>query len=329
MIKFLVIRFSSIGDIVLTSPVVRVLKKQIPDSEIHFLTKKQFSFLLKDNPNVDRVIELDENLNTTIQNLKDEYFDYIIDLHNNLRTRRIKNALSIADFTVDKLNIKKWLLVNLKINKLPKIHIVERYINTLSVFDVVNDGKGLDYFIPKADTYKIDDAENNFNNGFAAFVLGATYYTKQIPHKLSVDIMNQAGLPFVLLGGEDDVEKSKEIEKELNCPVLNLCGKVNLNQSASVIKKSKLVISSDTGLMHIAAAFNKPILSIWGNTVPKFGMSPYLPNKLSKIFEVRELKCRPCSKIGYNKCPKKHFDCMLGLDSIGIANYAKEVYAKE
>ena len=327
MLKFLVIRFSSIGDIVLTTPVVRVLKKQFPDSEIHFLSKKQFSFLLTENPNIDKVIELEDNLRNTIDVLRDENYNHIIDLHSNLRTKRIKSALSIPDFTVDKLNVKKWLLVNLKIDKLPNQHIVDRYLETLSVFDIRKDDSGLDYYIPEKDFYSIED--RSFANGYIAFVVGATYYTKQIPLQLTVDVINKVNLPFVLLGGKDDIEKGNEIKKQVIGTVLNLCGKINLNQSASVIRQSQIVVSSDTGLMHIASAFNKPIVSLWGNTVPKFGMSPYKPNISSKIFEVQNLKCRPCSKIGFNKCPKKHFDCMLKLDAEGIVKYILQAYAKE
>jgi len=328
LLKFLVIRFSSIGDIVLTSSVVRLLKAKFPNSEIHFLSKKQYSFLLANNPNINKVIEFDHNLKSIINQTKAENYDYLIDLHNNLRTRRIKNALSIPDFTIDKLNFKKWLLVNLKIDKLPKKHIVERYIDTLSVFDIKNDNKPLDYFIPEKDNFLLTDIDKAFNKPYIAFVLGATYYTKQIPKELAIEIMNKSGLNFVLLGGKEDVEKSIEIEKELRIPFVNLCGKINLNQSASIIAQSKLVISSDTGLMHIASAFRKAIISLWGNTVPQFGMSPYLPNKDSRIFEVADLKCRPCSKIGFNKCPKKHFKCMNQLDANEIADYIKLIYLK-
>lgn len=327
MIKFLVIRFSSIGDIVLTTPVVRLLKQKYPDSEIHYLTKKQFSFLLENNPYVDKTIGLDQNLKTIITDLKDELYDYVIDLHNNIRTRRIKSTLKIPDFTIDKLNVKKWLLVNLKINKLPQKHIVDRYLDTLSVFDIKNDNQPLDYFIPEGDNYVFSDQYQGFKEQkYIAFVIGATYYTKQIPQELAVNIMNKSGLPFVLLGGKDDVEKSKLIEKALKIPVVNLCGAINLNQSASVIKNAKIVVTSDTGLMHIAAAFKKPIVSIWGNTVPKFGMSPYLPHSASKIIENKALKCRPCSKIGFDKCPKKHFDCMLKIDANSIAEYLKKLF---
>lgn len=312
MVKFLVIRFSSIGDIILTTPVLRIIKQQIPDSEIHYLTKKQFGFILKDNPNVDKLIEFEGNLKAIIQQLELEFYDHIIDLHHNIRTRRIKSALSLPAFTFNKLNIEKWLLVNLKINRLPAKHIVDRYLDTLSVFDVENDEKGLEYYIPEQDHFDLDFLEAD--KPIVSIVLGATYFTKQIPKSLIVDIINHSNFQFVMLGGKEDVQKSKDIEVKLNRKAINLCGKINLNQSASLIQQSAAVITSDTGLMHIAAAFKKPIISIWGNTVTEFGMGPYLSHSASLIVENKKVKCRPCSKIGFHKCPKKHFDCMLTID---------------
>lgn len=326
MIKFLIIRFSSIGDIVLTTPVLRNLKKKFPDCEIHFLTKPQFSFILDENPYIDKLIVLDDSLKETIQELRNERYDYLIDLHNNLRTRRIKSALSIPDFTVDKLNYKKWLLVNFKINKLPKKHVVERYLDTLSVFDVANDQEGLDYFIKENDKISLNQFDDEFTGEYIAFVVGATYFTKQIPVDVAIEIINKTKLPFVLLGGKDDLGRASEIESKTNAPLVNLCGKISLNQSASVIQQSKLVVSSDTGLMHIAAAYHKPIVSLWGNTVPEFGMTPYLSHNNSMIFENKELRCRPCSKIGFNKCPKKHFDCMKKLDIEAISKNIIDLY---
>jgi ADP-heptose:LPS heptosyltransferase len=328
LVKFLVIRFSSIGDIVLTSPVVRNLKEQVPNSEVHFLTKPTFASIAENNPYIDKVHTLKEDWNDMMGEIKNENFDHIIDLHNNLRTKRIKSALSIPAFTFDKLNIKKWLLVNLKVNKLPNIHIVDRYMETLSVFDVKNDQKGLDYFIPDQDKYNCNDFTNS--NGFIALVLGATYFTKQIPTEIIEELITSSPHTFILLGGPDDVNKAETIETKLKNAknLVNLCGKINLDQSASVIEQAQLVISSDTGLMHIAAAFNKPIISLWGNTVPEFGMAPYLPNELSIIIENKNLRCRPCSKIGYNKCPKKHFDCMNKLDVSTIKNHIDAIYAQ-
>jgi len=140
--KYLVIRFSSIGDIVLTSPVIRMLKKQVPNAEVHFLTKKNFESVVRNNPNIDKVWTTDGSLKDVLSALKKEQFDEIIDLHANLRTWRIKSTLKIKSTSFNKLNFEKWLLVNLKINRLPAIHIVNRYLKAVEHLGVVNDGEG-------------------------------------------------------------------------------------------------------------------------------------------------------------------------------------------
>jgi heptosyltransferase-2 len=118
--------------------------------------------------------------------------------------------------------------------------------------------------------------------------------------------------PVILIGGPEDRANGEQIAAADPVKIYNACGKFNLHESADLVKRAKLVISHDTGMMHIAAAFRKPIISIWGNTVPAFGMTPYygsitVPNHIS---QAEKLWCRPCSKIGYNKCPLGHFDCM-------------------
>ncbi len=320
-VKYLIIRFSSIGDIVLTTPVVRTLKNQVEGAEIHYLTKKDFAKIIESNSYVDKVHVLEDNITDTIKILKQEKFDYIIDLHNNLRSFRIKKSLQALSFTFNKLNIKKYLAVRLKkIDALPDIHIVDRYMQTLKLFDIKNDNKGLDFFIDDTDTeFYAQLPEIITKNKYVAFVIGAKHYTKRLPDDKIKEICNNIDVPVVLLGGKDDAEKGKHIAEDSGKHVFNFCGKLNLNQSAFLVKKAEFVISHDTGLMHIAAAFDKKIISVWGNTIPEFGMYPYM-TKESYIIEVRNLKCRPCSKIGYNKCPKKHFRCMNDIDSSGIIN---------
>lgn len=310
-VKFLIIRFSSIGDIVLTTPVIRCLKQQVEGAEIHFLTKSDFSSIIKSNPYIDKVLTLKENFSETISEIKEERYDYIIDLHNNLRTKRIKSRIGILSFKFNKLNVEKWLLVNFKINKLPNVHIVDRYLETVKMFGVNNDNKGLDYFIPPADDIDLKTLPECFQSGYLGFVIGAKHFTKKMPAKKISEIINNIYFPVVLLGGKEDIAESEQII--INCKtknVFNSCGKFNINQSASIVKQAKVIITNDTGLMHIAAAFQKPIISLWGNTVPEFGMYPYVKNDLSEIVEVKDLKCRPCTKIGFKQCPKKHFRCM-------------------
>lgn len=328
--KVLILRFSSIGDIVLTTPVIRCLKKQ-KNATVHFCSKKGFKTILTENPHIDKVHLLEDDLNPLIKELQAEKFDYVIDLHNNLRTRIIKLRLGVKSYTFDKLNFEKFLLTNFKINKMPNIHIVERYMKTVEKLGITNDNEGLDYFIPHKDEVEIDWLPESHRHNFIAFAIGGQHATKRLPLKKLIEVCEKINRPIVLLGGKEDEETGNEIinffapnntqekgiENELAMQfnkktiIYNGCGKFNLNQSASIVKQSAGVFAHDTGVMHIASALKKEIFSIWGNTVPEFGMYPY-QTKFT-IFENKNLSCRPCSKIGFDKCPKGHFKCMNEL----------------
>lgn len=331
MKKVLVIRFSSIGDIVLTSPVVRCLKQQAK-AEVHFLTKVGFKAVVEANPYIDRVFTIEKQVSEVLPDLKAEKYDYLFDLHRNLRSLQVKLALpGVRHYSFDKLNLEKWLLVQLKVNQMPDLHIVDRYLETTKVLGIKNDGQGLDYFIPPTDEVDTDLllenqvekvqvlVENKLpKTGFVAFVIGAAHATKRLPNERIVEWCKKIKQPVVLLGGPDDAERGQYIAEAAGDQVFNACGKLRLHQSASVVRQAKLVITHDTGLMHIAAAFKKPIWSVWGNTVPEFGMYPYYPEgmALNRTFEVKGLKCRPCSKIGYATCPRGHFKCMNEIDTV-------------
>jgi ADP-heptose:LPS heptosyltransferase len=313
-VKILIIRFSSIGDIVLTTPVVRCIKKQIPNAEIHFLTKTNFVSLVESNPYVSKIYSIKDKVAEVSEALKNESYDFVIDLHKNVRSAQAKRAAGSKAFSFNKLNIEKWLLVNLKINKLPNIHIVDRYFETVKTLGVTNDNIGLDYFIPEKDLVDIAFTFKLNANNYNALVVGGSYYTKQIPLNKLQEICTLSDKPIVVLGGKEDAATGLQLEKEFPQKVFSACGKFNINQSASIVKQADKVITSDTGLMHIASAFKKDIFSLWGNTVPEFGMYSYLPGKNSKILEVKGLSCRPCSKLGYSKCPKGHFKCMQDIN---------------
>lgn len=327
MPKFLIIRFSSIGDIVLTTPVVRCLKKQVPDAEVHFLTKYAFRSILEHNPYIDHLHLMKDDLNAVIQNLKAYQFDYIIDLHHNLRTLRVKRGLGRSSFSFDKLNIEKWLLTNFKIDRLPPVHIVDRNLATVKGFGVVNDGAGLDYFIGPDETVPSEDIPTSHIAGYVGVVIGAALATKKMPVEKLQDVCRQIPHPIMLLGGPEDREDGDQIAALDPERIYNACGKFSLNESADLVRKAKLIVTHDTGLMHIAAAFGKPVISIWGNTVPAFGMGPYYGNRNvpHQSFEVEGLRCRPCSKIGYKKCPKGHFKCMAQQPTDQIARAAIEM----
>ncbi len=327
MVKYLVIRFSSIGDIVLTTPLIRCLKKQVEGAEVHFLTKKQFVPILSANPYLDKIHVLADNSQKTIHELKHEQFDYILDLQNSIRSVNIKRSLKRMYFTVNKINLKKWLMVNFKINKLPDKHITDRYIETARLFDVQRDGKGLDYFIPEEDRLTKDLLPDYCQNGFISLVIGAQHSTKRMPGEQLTKLVGMLKHPVILVGGPEDKDRSDQVIQA--CPdaqIFSACGKYSINQSASLIEQSNCVISNDTGMMHIAAAFKKKVITTWGNTIPEFGMYAYLPGEGSVDFEVPGLSCRPCSKLGFDKCPKKHFNCMQQQNIPAIAEAANRLF---
>lgn len=316
MKKVLVIRFSSIGDIVLTSPILRCLKKQHPEIEIHYLTKSSFSFIVEQNEYVSKVHTIDNDIDEVLPQLKAEEFNFVVDLHHNLRTWRLKQKLKTASKAFPKLNFEKFMLTTFKRRKMPDIHVVDRYFEAVASLGVENDKEGLDYFLP-VNVILPSDIEHI--KDYVAVAIGAQFATKKMPVNKLIALIQKIDSTVLLLGGPTDIEAGKQIAEKCTNGI-NFCGRMHLNESALVIKNAKKVITHDTGLMHIAAAFKKPIISIWGNTVPELGMYPYLPSDraLFTIHQV-ELPCRPCSKIGHQKCPKGHFKCMELQDLEEIA----------
>jgi ADP-heptose:LPS heptosyltransferase len=213
------------------------------------------------------------------------------------------------------------MLVKIKVNYLPNIHIVDRYLDTLKPLGIYNDDKGLDFFIE--DKTEINLPQSHQNN-YVAFVIGGAHATKKMTTEKLISICKKITKPIVLIGGKEDLKVAEEIIKSCGNNLYNACGIFTLQQSALALKNAESVITHDTGMMHIAAAFNKKIISVWGNTVPEFGMYPYLVgvDKTEKniVVEVKHLKCRPCSKIGYDSCPKQHFNCMNLINENDIIN---------
>jgi ADP-heptose:LPS heptosyltransferase len=319
--QILVIRFSSIGDIVLTSPVLRCIKKKYPRATIHFLSKGKYKDAFYANPFIDKEIYWEGR--KTLKHLNRQKFDLVVDLHKNLRTKRIRLSLAVNNkfpkwVSFNKINLLKFIAVWFKAKKaLPKKHIVHRYMEPLEKIGIPFDNKGLDYFIEKK--YRVDIAAQ-FNGvlpyEYYVYCLGGQHNTKKLPYEKQVELVNKL-VPnhigkIILLGGKEDWEDGQKlVNANKNC--INACGKFRLQESASVVEQSRKVITHDTGLMHIAAALLKPIISIWGNTIPEFGMYPFYPINFhdyeNRILQVR-VYCRPCSKIGFKKCPHGHFNCM-------------------
>ena len=330
--KILVIRFSSIGDIVLTTPVLRCIRRQHPGAELHFLTKKVFQPVVGHNPHIDKIHYLEDDVSAIIPALKAEKFDYVADLHNNLRTARVKQALGVEKtHAFPKLNIQKWMLVNLKLNLMPDKSIVERYFEAVKPLGVHNDGLGLEYYIPETAITTNDDIPTSHWTGYVACVIGGSYNTKKFPIEKWKAFCEAVPYPVMLLGGPDDHEEGRLIAETDPIKIYNSCGKFNLNESAHLVQRARVVVSNDTGLMHIAAAFNKPVISLWGNTSPEMGMFPYYGGNNLKsrvapksiLMENKKIYCHPCSKLGYGRCPKRHFKCMNSLDIHNIVENVK------
>ena len=321
--KILVIRFSSIGDIVLTTPILRAIRAQLPAAEVHYLTKEAYRPVIAANPHIHKAHYFDNNLDAVIESLKAENFDFIADLHNNVRTTRVKAGLGVQKTAVfPKLNTRKWVFTNLRINVMPDKSIVERYFEAVAPIGVHNDGQGLEYYIPENSLTTNEDIPTSHWSGYIACVIGGSYNTKKLPLEKWQEFCAAVPYPIILLGDVDDRELGREIAAQDPIKIYNSCGKFNLNESAHLIQKARVVVSNDTGLMHVAAAFNKPVISLWGNTSPWLGMFPYyggnnLDGRIapqSVILERKGLSCHPCSKLGYNRCPRRHFKCMRGLD---------------
>jgi len=322
--RLLFIRFSAIGDIVLASPALRCAKRQIPGVEIHFLTKKSMKAVTEANPYVDQFHYFDKDLSATIQELKAYSFDYIIDLHKNLRSLRIRKVLGVPYLSYNKLSVEKFLLTKFGVNRMPDRHISMRSVDTLAPLGVTYDGKGLDYFVPSGVSEPAF-----FPAGYVALVIGASYFTKKLPLESLKEVCSQIPHPIVLVGGKEEVADGDALSAIYPERIVNTCGAYSLHESALIVSKARLVISHDTGMMYIACAFDKNIIAIWGATSPALQVEPFMPvDSKAQVFQsiVPDLTCQPCSNFGTKTCPKGHFNCMKMQDLPEIARQVEEMW---
>ncbi|MFN8394917.1 MAG: glycosyltransferase family 9 protein [Bacteroidia bacterium] len=322
--KILIIRLSAIGDIVLTSPVIRSLRHCLPDAEIHFLTKAAYTSLLLHNPHIAKVIAFEGSIKETVRLLKAEGYDMVLDLHRNLRSRLIKAQLMVPSVTYSKDRLAVWKFVRWRIGQLPRAHTVDRYARVLKPLGCRLDGNGLEFFLPEeARTLAAQIVGRHFPERPIAVVLGGTHFTKRWPRENFPDLLNRLGQPVLLLGGKAEAEDAAWVESQLKVPALNTVGQYDLLVSAALMERSAWVLTHDTGLMHIAVALGLRTVSIWGNTVPELGFAPYKAES-SLVIENKDLDCRPCTKLGYDKCPKGHFRCMTDLTPERVARMISE-----
>lgn len=316
-LKILIIRLSSIGDIILTTPIIRCLKQQI-NADIDFLTKKNFENLLKSNPNITQIFGLSENKKELLDLLKSKKYDFIIDLQNNLRSFKIRFAIGVKSYVYSKNNFKRYLLIQFGYDLLNN-HVVDRYFKTIKKLQIKNDKKGIDYFVRNNTSIEFDT-----NQDYLVWCIGGTHETKKLSFIQISDVLSHLNLTVILIGSSEDMELSQKIIQNTDSKtVYNFCGKTSIEQSAYLLKKSQLVLTNDTGMMHIASAFNSPIISFWGCTKPSLGFYPYLPKKESRNIITSATK-KPCSKHG-KYCRYNNHGCIKEINYEKIYNTIKEV----
>ncbi|MBP8192889.1 MAG: glycosyltransferase family 9 protein, partial [Chitinophagales bacterium] len=240
--KILIIRFSSIGDIVLTTPVIRCLKHQIADAELHFLTKDTFKEITESNPYLSKVFSIQTSLTEVIGALLFEKYDLIIDLHDNIRSRQVSALLKVKTYRYNKQRFKRFLLTQFNINLLNN-HVVDRYFTAVKKLNVINDGKGLDYFIPEKEEITPDKLPFTHIAGFCVIVIGAKHFTKQIPKEKLGELCTKISIPIMLIGGMEEAYLGTQLESIDKFKIYNACGSYSIHQSASLIKRAKFVIT--------------------------------------------------------------------------------------
>lgn len=302
--KLLIIRLSSIGDVVLTTPAVRCIKEQLKNAEIYFLTKPGCAPMMQHNPYIDHLIVLKENLKETIDELRGYGIETVVDLHNNHRSRAIRSALGTKTMVYNKENLHKFLFIITKHDFMSGRHVVDRYLDAVAPLGVTNDGKGLDCFLPQ----DINVTSCPPANQYVVIACGAQHYTKQIPIRNIAEMTKDIKAPVVLIGDNKDAARIEALAFDWPANVVNLCGKTSLLQSAAIVRDSAVVVTPDSAMMHIAAALQRPIIAVWGCTNPSFGFTPYHAEYTN--FIAKGLHCNPCTRMGKAKCPRKHFNCM-------------------
>ena len=335
--KILIIRLSSIGDIILTTPIIRQVRNKFPQAQIDFLLEDKFYSILKYNPYINTIIRYNKQLKSKqLKSQRDEYlrknigkYDIVIDLHNNFRTISWRNGIYNSLYKIKKYRTNKIALVYFK-ESLTNRHIVDKYFEAINELSLFSDDLGLEFFINSDDK---DNYESNLHRGGRIIKIGiapgAHHFTKQYPKDKFINLINNylSNYKIHLFGGIGDYDICKSIMEGINkdnnskINITNHCNLYDLQGTAKKINEIDLMITNDTGLMHIAAARGKRIIALFGSTVSEFGFTPYKVDY--KILEVN-LNCRPCTHIGRSNCPKKHFDCMNLIEEKSIYNAIKD-----
>ena len=323
--KALLICGPAIADVVFATPIIRALKVQLDELELHILADLTVAFTLDENPYVDKIHFANASTWKNYRSLKHEKFDIIVNLREGLNAKFLGVLLNAKTYALKSNRWEQWLMINLKIDHLPDHHLVHRMFEGLNKLPVKPDELGLDYFIPDKDKVAKEWLPEAFGEAYVVFCISASHNTRKLPVRRMIELCDKINKPIVLLGSKEDADTGEAIRKFFNqfaspgyeegilqlnkgTIIYNACGKFNFNQMASVVKQSRAIFTFDNEFIPIASAFKKEIFGLWGNTILLFGQYPYRTK--FTVLENNKTSCRPCSATGFAKCPNGHFNCM-------------------
>jgi ADP-heptose:LPS heptosyltransferase len=324
-LKALVICGPTIADVVFSTPIIRALKVQLDELELHILADLTLAFTLDENPYVDNIHFYNASTWKNYRRLNLEKFDIIVNLREDLNSKFLALLLNGKTYALKSNRWEQWLMVNLKIDHLPNQHLVSRMYEGLNKLPVKPDELGLDYFIPDKDKVAKEWLPEGFREAYVVFCINAAHNTRKLTLSRMIELCDKINKPIVLLGSKEDADTGEAISKFFNQSaseghqegllqlnkrtiIYNACGKFNVNQMASVVKQARAIFTFDNEFIPIASAFKKEIFGLWGNTILLFGRYPYRTK--FTVLENNKILCRPCSTRGFAKCPKGHFNCM-------------------
>ncbi|MFC2131971.1 glycosyltransferase family 9 protein [Bacteroidota bacterium] len=339
--NILIIRLSSMGDVILTTSLIRQIKSKYPDVNLHFVTAKPFTDIYRYNPRISKLIEYDKSGDLRdIVRLKNELrqiipggkYDLVIDLQRNLRSKIFRSGLGRNYLFIHKRRLHKLSLVYLKRPLMKEIvPLPEIYRFAASSLKIEDDHKGLEIWLPEEknnSSYIPDETEYSEKTEpiRIAIAPGAYHETKRWPIEKYIDLLNKLKAKYnadmVLIGGTNDKALTDIINGEVNFSIDDKSGSTSILETAKIISQCSLLITNDTGVMHIAAARKIPVAAIFGSTVKEFGFIPFRTR--NQIIE-KDISCRPCTHIGLNKCPKGHFDCMNKISVREVLNVVSKI----
>ncbi len=325
--KVLIIRLSSIGDVVLASPFIRVLRARFPKAQIDFLVKSEYAELVRFNHHLSSVIELKtpdfSELGALRKKIRRERYDAIFDLHNSLRSRYLRTYSGARTVSVvDKRVFERFVLIKFKRNLYKNAApIAERYFETAHRSDVKDDGKGLEIFVPDETLSAVSSIMAKHRLDQYNTVLGmapaAEHATKMWPGERFAEVALEAArvhqAKIFIFGGQEDTKRCEEIAGLVNSSAgmeaaVSFAGRLSLLETAAALDFCDVVVCNDTGIMHLAAARQRNVVALFGPTVKEFGFFPYGTH--ARVIEQNGLPCRPCTHIGSELCPQRHFRCM-------------------